>query len=227
VGAELLIALTPRATGAGLSELVQRALNRALDLDRDNEAALLCLAVDAERRGRYVDAVRWLERLAKAHPESREGRLRLALNLEKQGHRADAERRLRAIAEDGGAEADWIAAIAWQELARAEIADKRLDVAERTLAAGLARLPGDEKLLLQRAFLLDLRGQPGRAEEVLGPDRAPAPATSGSSARLRYDELPQDLLERSWEEVRHGLATRFPSLAGLLNAPERSAEVLP
>jgi tetratricopeptide (TPR) repeat protein len=227
VGAELLIALTPRASGAGLSELVQRALNRALDLDRDNEAALLCLAVDAERRGRYVDAVRWLERLAKAHPESREGRLRLALNLEKQGHRGEAERRLRALAEDRGAEADWIAAVAWQELARAEIAGKRLDVAERTIAAGLARLPGDEKLELERAYLLDLRGQPGRAEEVLGPDRSPAPATSGSSARLRYDELPQELLDRSWEEVRHGLAVRFPSLAGLLNAPERSAEVLP
>ncbi len=229
VGAELLVALTPRATGAGLSELVQRALHRALDLDRNSEAALLCLAVDAERRGRYSDAVRWLERLAKAHPESREARLRLALNLEKEGHREEAKRRLRTLAEESAPAdgADWIAAIAWQELARAEIADRHLDVAERTIASGLARLPGDEKLELERAYLLDLRGQPGRAEEALGPDRSPAPSTSGSSARLRYDELPQDLLDHVWEDVRHGLAARYPSLAALLSAPERSAEVLP
>jgi Flp pilus assembly protein TadD len=227
IGAGLLIALTPRASGAGLSELVQRALNRALDLDRDNETALLCLAVDAERRGHYTDAVRWLERLAKAHPEDREGRLRLALNLEKQGHRQDAERRLRDLAEAKGAESDWIAAVAWQELARAQIADKKLDAAERTITAGLGRLPGDEKLQLERAYLLDLRGEPGRAEEVLGPERTPAPATSGSSARLRYDELPQELLDRGWEELRHGLAARFPALTGILNAPTRSAEVLP
>lgn len=227
VGAELLVALTPRATGAGLPDLVQRALRRALDLDRDDEAALLCLAVDAERRGHYADAVRWLERLAKAHPENREARLRLALNEEKQGHRGEAERRLRDLTQDRAAAADWIAAIAWQELARAEIADRRLDAAERTVAAGLARLPGDEKLEIERAYLLDLRGQPGRAEETLGADRAPAPATSGSSARLRYDELPQELLARTWEEVRQGLAARVPSLAALLSAPERSAEVLP
>jgi len=227
VGAGFLIALTPRATGAGLSELVQRALARALDLDRDNETALLCLAVDAERRGRYVDAVRWLERLAAAHPDDREGRLRLALNLEKQGHREDALRRLRPIAEEGGTGGDWITTVAWQELARAEIADNQLAIAERTLATALARLPGEEKLTLERAYLLDLRGQPGRAEEALGPERTPAPATSGSSARLRYDELPQELLDRAWEDLRHDLAARFPSLTGILNAPTRSAEVLP
>ncbi len=226
VGAELLVALTPRATGAGLSELVLRALRRALDLDRDDEAALLCLAIDAERHGHYSEAVSWLERLAKAHPENREGRLRLALNLAKSGHGAEAERRLRAIAEAPG-ESDWVSAIAWQELARALIHDKKLDAADRTVAAGLARLPGDEKLMLERAYLLDLRGEPARAEEVLVHERSPAPATSGSSARLRYDELPQELLDRTWEEVRHGLAARYPSLAALLNAPTRSAEVLP
>jgi tetratricopeptide (TPR) repeat protein len=226
VGAGFLIALTPRATGAGLSELVQRALARALDLDRDNETALLCLAVDAERRGRYVDAVRWLERLAAAHPDDREGHLRLALNLEKQGHREDALRRLRPIAEEGGTGGDWITTVAWQELARAEIADNQLAVAERTLATALARLPGEEKLTLERAYLLDLRGQPGRAEEAL-PARGVAASTSGSSARLRYDELPQELLDRAWEELRHGLSTRFPSLAGLLAVPLQSAEVLP
>jgi len=226
LGGQFLVALTPRATGAGLSELVQHALLRALDLDHDNEAALLCLAVDAERRGHYVDAVRWLERLKRAHPENREARLRLALSLAKDGRRADAERQLRSLAEERSGQDDWITAVAWQELARSEIADGRLPAAERTLAAGLARLPGDEKLAIERAFLLDLRNEPGRAEEAL-PARAAASSVSGSSARLRYDELPQEILDRSWDDLRHGLAARLPSLAGILAAPLQSAGVLP
>ena len=140
-------------------------LQRVLADDPGDETALLELAFDAERRGDHAQATGYLEALLRAHPDNREARLRLTLDRARQGGRTGAaEEGLRAVIreETGG----WRLALAYQELARMEIA-KGLPGAGQTLREGLARFPGDEKLTFLLAALLDRSGQRAEARQLL------------------------------------------------------------
>ncbi|HYH45054.1 MAG TPA: tetratricopeptide repeat protein [Thermoanaerobaculia bacterium] len=235
ISAAFLAGLTPSLLRAGLTGFTERALRLALELDPDQEAAQLCLAVQAERLGRYDEAERLLERVATRYPGNAEARLRWALVDLRQGQVREARARLseltapakpaaqanpraaaastesRGESDTAGAD-DWVLALAFQELVDLEMAAGDLAAAARTAEAGLARLPGDEKLRLQHALLLDLRGRAKEAEQDLATLR-PAAELTGATPRHRYGQLPEDLLARTRRELRPDITERLPALA--------------
>ncbi len=245
ISAAFLAGLTPSLLRAGLTGFTDRALRQALELDPDQEAALLCLAVQSERLGLYDEAERLLERLVKRYPDNAEARLRWALIDLRQGQVKEARGRLSELTAAAAASAaiaasapaaatasaaatapnaarpagtapaapdDWVLALAFQELADLELAAGDLAAAARAVAAGLARLPGDEKLRLQQALLLDLRGSSREAERNLA-TLQPAAEPVGITPRHRYGKLPEELLARTRRELRPDITERLPALA--------------
>jgi len=201
----------------GLSPLAHRALERALSYDPGNEAALLALAADAGWRGDVRAAAGHLEKLLKSHPESREGRLRLALCRARLGDPKRARQLLGEIlaAEPAAPAAEddpWLLSLTYQELARLQLAAGEAETAARTVEAGLARLPGDEALRLEQAFLLDCRGEHGRAREIL--DGLEPRAEAGVvTTRHRYNQPPGAVFERSRKLLEARAAERQPAFA--------------
>lgn len=182
------------ARGAEPGGLSTQAFKRTLAIDPTDEVALLCLAIDAERRGDYRAAIPYLEQLAKSHPQSREGKLRLGINFA----RLDKERDARKLFTELATGSDWTAEIAAQELARLLLAEGKLAEAEKFLNEARQRFPGDEKLVFQLASLLDRQGKTRQAGEVFAsfqPAAAPA-----KSARLRYADLPEDAIRRAVDD---------------------------
>jgi tetratricopeptide (TPR) repeat protein len=194
------------------ASLRDRIYQRVLDLDAENEAALLCRAADFERQGKAAEAVSTLERLLRSHPGNSEARLRLALNTRRLGDNGKAKWLLQDFVK--GTPEPWQLAIAYQELGRMLVADGDLEAAERTLREGLKLLPDDEKLALQLAMVHELRKSPEQAREAL---QALRPAT-GESARRRYSRIPTELLDEVWSTLERAADERRASLAAALGS---------
>jgi len=214
LAANFLVGLAQGLVSTGVSGLSERAFKRALVYDESNQIALLSLAVHQERQSHYEQAVDYLQKLVRSHPEDAEGRLRLALNLIRLDKKKEAERTLAELAADASAP-DWVVSLAYQELARALTARQELGAAEKVLEAALQRLPGDEKLLIQRSMLLDLRRDAGDARDMLAAVKA-APDPKQRSARRRYGELPLEALDHAWNALRSSVIVRLPSLAAAM-----------
>jgi Flp pilus assembly protein TadD len=203
-----------------------RVLQQILVYDDRQEAALLCLAVDAERQGRYTEAVGFLERLILHSPANDEARLRLAVNQARLGKVQEALKLLRALSDKATPDtaAAWQLAVAWQELGRLIVAAGDLEEAEKTLLEGLRRLPGDDKLALQLGLVRDLRKDPRGAREAVSglgvKDGGP-----GGAARHRYNQLPLAGLDEAWAELQAAAVDQIPLLAAALGVP--SAEEAP
>ena len=211
LAAAFLAGLGQGADG-GLSPLARRALERALSYDPGNEAALLALAADAGWRGKVRAAAGFLEKLLKSHPESREGRLRLALSRVRLSDPKRARQLLGEILDADPADDDpWLLSLAYQELARLQLAAGEAEAAARTVESGLSRLPGDETLRLEQAFLLDCRGEHGRAREIL--DGLQPRAEGGVTPRHRYNEPPGAVFERSQKILEARAAERQSAFA--------------
>ncbi len=234
--AGFLTALAAEMIWTAPPSMRSRLFQRILDLDGTEETALLCLAVDAERQGRYSEAVAALERLTRAHPGNTEARLRLAVNLARLGKVQDARKLLTEIS---GGKVDparptepWLLAVAWQEIGRLLIGSGNLDQAETVLRAGLQRLPDDEKIALQLALIRDLRKDPrGAREAVSGLGTKPGStsamgslgakgASTDSSPRHRYNRLPFERLEQAWSDLQKSALDHIPTLAVALGLPE-------
>jgi Flp pilus assembly protein TadD len=194
-----------------------RAFRKVLDFDSTNEAALLCLAIDAERNAEYQAAADYLGKLVQKNPKHAEGKVRLALNQARLGHRKDARRQFEEVIKDesGGAGAApvWLLAVAYQELSRLLIDSEDYEAAERVLRAGLARLPEDEKLSLELALVLDQRKNRSESRAVLETVRPKTTPRGFDSARRRYTQLPVELLERERMGLQQSAAERLHSLA--------------
>ncbi|HWN43348.1 MAG TPA: tetratricopeptide repeat protein, partial [Thermoanaerobaculia bacterium] len=192
-----------------------RVFQQILAYDNRQEAALLCLAVDAERQGRYADAVGYLERMPPGHTESR---LRLAVNLARLGKMQEARKLLRELSAANPAKAEpWQLAVAWQEMARLQLAAGDLDGAEQTLREGLQRLPEDDKLALQLGLVRDLRKDPRGARDAVA-DLGKTPG-AGGAARHRYNQLPLESLDQAWVELQEQGVGQIPALAAVLGVP--------
>ncbi|MFL6202597.1 MAG: tetratricopeptide repeat protein, partial [Thermoanaerobaculia bacterium] len=197
--------------------LRSRVFQQILAYDARQEAAILCLAVDAERQGRYADAVGYLERLGPGEgPVHAEARLRLAVNLARLGKVQEARKLLREVSDPVGKAEPWQLAVAWQEMARLQLAAGDLEGAEQTLRAGLQRLPEDDKLALQLGLVRDLRKDPrGAREAVAGlgtPGKTPG---QGGAARNRYNQLPLESLDQAWTELQERAVAQIPALAAV------------
>lgn len=193
------------------------AFDRALKLDPKNEATLLCLAIDAERRNALREAIGYLKQLLAHDPAHREARLRLAVSQRRLGDVGSAktvEQLLTGLVE--GEEGDWIAAVAFQELARLYRESAQPDRARLAVEQGLSRLPGDEKLLLLATWDAQRRGQPAEAA-AYGERLAPA-SESEPGPRLRYGSFPETLLIRAERELAAAAEAGRPRLANALAA---------
>lgn len=212
MAARFIMGLAAELVKTAPASLRDRIYQRVLDLDAENEAALLCRAVDFERQGKAAEAVSTLERLLRSHPQNSEARLRLALSTRRLGNNGEARRLLQDFVK--GAPEPWQLAIAYQELARMLIADGELETAEHTLREGLKLLPDDEKLALQLAMTHELRKSPEQAREALQPLRPAA----GESARRRYSRIPTELLDEVWSGLERAADERRASLAAALGS---------
>jgi Flp pilus assembly protein TadD len=225
VAAGLVLALAGELAASAPAGLRERVFRRVVALDPDNEAALLCLAVDAERQGRPPEALTALDRLLRAHPGNGEAQLRRALALGRLGRRTEARRQLAELVAAPDAATAWWFPIAYQELARLAIDEESWDAAEKILRTGLERLPGDEKLLLELAALYDRRGRPADARALLAgwqPAGRAEPETA--SARRRYTQLPLARLAAAHAGLEQSAAERLPSLAAGMRGAAAGAQ---
>lgn len=206
-----------------------RLFQQILAFDPDDRTALLCMAVDAERQGRYAEAAAGLERLDRITPGDSEVRLRLAVNLARIGKVQDARRLLADVAGKAGSQ-PWQAAVATQERARLLIAAGDLDAAEAAVREGLKRLPDDDKLAIQLAMIRDLRKDPRGAREALpevGTKAGTKAGGSGGEARHRYNRMPLEELDRAWSDLQQTALDLLPTLAGALGVPGPSRTPTP
>jgi len=219
----LLLGLASHLTESAPATLRDRIFKQVLAYDKDEPAAHLHLAAEAEREGRYPDAAGHLERLLRTHPNDPEARVRLAVNLRRLGKVADADRLLdgliRGSAAATAATEPWVLALACQENGRALLAAGRLDEAERFLRDALQRLPGDEKLVFELATVFDLRNDPAQARQVLAGFQTAHDA--GESPRHRYNHVPTDALERAWNDLVRTAPESLPALAEALRPAVR------
>lgn len=147
-------------------------LDLALDIVPDHPLALHLRAISAERQGKYRRAARDLERLA-GLTDRGDVRLRLAIQWLRTGREEKGVRILEGLiespAEADGGPAEWVSALAYQELAR-HLADQgRITDALEILDRGRARHPLNERLVLIAA---DLEGRRARS---LGAEAGPRP----------------------------------------------------
>jgi tetratricopeptide (TPR) repeat protein len=187
---------------------------RALRLDSSNTTSLLCLATGLERRGLYGEAVERLRKLVEATPEHWEGRLRLAVNLERLDRFSEAEPIFSGLL--GAAPDDWVVSVAYQELAGAYIRRGRLGDAETVLRRGIERLPHDQKLHLQLAYLMDSRHDWRGAIDELAPIESTGDRPE--STRFRYSQLPLEALDAEREEIDALARARLPDLGSALDS---------
>lgn len=140
------------------------------------------------------------------------------------GRTRAARERLNGLL-DADAPADWVLALAAQELLRLDLAAKRYDDAEATARRGLERLPGNEKLILGLAAISDLRGRPREARAHL--ELIERSDASGAGERARYGEPPREALGRVEREVRESAAPRLDRLAASLGLSRSESQAAP
>ncbi|MFQ5350739.1 MAG: hypothetical protein ACE5EG_09890, partial [Thermoanaerobaculia bacterium] len=209
------LALTVLGSDLQASQLwsaAQRLLEQALEIDADNELAIVSLAAGFEKRGLYAEAIGYLERLVDLDPKSAEGRLRLAVNLRRVGERERAAELLRRMIAE--ANPPWALTLAYQEFGRLYLDDGLWAEAVQLLEDAVARLPRQPRLQLLRAYALDRAGQRGTSEVIADLTRIPA----GADPSPRYLYNQRTLGDR--EEIRRLLArnsaVRLPALADAL-----------
>jgi tetratricopeptide (TPR) repeat protein len=187
--------------------------SRVLAEEPGNEAILLELAADAERRADRAGAIDRLDALLRLQPDHGEARLRKALDQGQLGRTAEATEELRSLIRDetGG----WRLRVAYHELARLLLADRRPEEAQRVLREGLQRLPGDEKLTILLAATLERNFHRSEAGDVLAALR-PEGRDGGGTARRRYNHPPQGLHEALVADLDREAASRLPNLVTAL-----------
>ncbi len=172
-----------------------RAYSQALDYDPTQEAALIGLATVHETLAEYGAATDLLERFLEHRPGDPQAHLRLAVNLRRLDKGRRAVKHLRACLEDRSRN-DWVTAVAYQELADLHAAQRRHPEALAVLDEALERLPGQQRLHLQLAALLDRMDRPAEARAVI--DRLDVQAGRElDSPRLRYSQRPTADLSRT------------------------------
>jgi Tfp pilus assembly protein PilF len=217
VAAQALLSLAADLLVSGVQDASRDLLGRALTLDGRSEAAGLFLAASYERDGDYPKAVEILEGVARAHPESFEARLRLAVNRDRIGRTAEARQVFQTMIAEPGPE--WVRTIAYQEMVRLHLRDKRPADATALLRQAVARLPGEPQLAVQLAYLLDRQGSAAQARQIL--DRLhPVPNGAEGSPRHRYGQWPAAALAEARRSLAQQSLLRLAALSRALDSTE-------
>jgi len=215
VAAQALLSLAADLLASGVQSASRSMLDRALALDGRNEAVGLFLAASAERDGDYPRAVGVLERLAEAHPDSAETRLRLGINLDRVGKTAQARETLQRLTSESVPE--WIKTVAFQELVRIQLREGWQDRAVALLRHAVARLPNQTQLAVQLAYLLERQGSATAAREVLAGIK-PRPQATDGSPRHRYGQWPTAALDEVRRSLTQQSILRLAALARALGS---------
>lgn len=205
----------------GSNLAARQAFEHALELDGDNVAALLGLAVIHEAYGDYARALDPLRRLVKLRPNSAEARLRLGINLRRTGALRPAAEELEICVAPG--QPTWVRSLAFQELAALEDGAGRPAEAVAWLRRGLAELPGEQRPRLQLASLLDRLGHPAEATALVEGMSAEL-VGSGPTARFRYGRWPRWALLETYRRFETRVLSGMP---GLVLAVERMNGLVP
>jgi tetratricopeptide (TPR) repeat protein len=182
---------------------------QALDYDPGDSTSLLALAMIYEAASDYEAAAGRLRKLVAEDPTDRRARLHLAVNSRRLGEKKRALEALEGCIADEPA--NWMTALAYQELAKLHVDDKHPKDAVAVLEAALDRMPDEQALYLQLAALLDRIGAPARATAVLR--RLDARAAGGPpSPRLLYSQPPTSHIVHSRLVLEDAVASRMPEL---------------
>ena len=174
VAADVLVSVAGFAILASRKGVGEELLETALRLEPGHEAALMSLAASREQQGRYRDAAETLGKLAEAHPDNREGRLRLAVNLERL-KQSDRALKIYRDLESGGSH-DWVELVAIDQSAALYARRASSDEAESILEECIERWPNVPALQVQLAWLLDEANQLRRRERDRGGTASRRPA---------------------------------------------------
>lgn len=215
--AELLANLAATVQDAGLDASAARLFKRSTEMDKGCAAGLIGMAAGLERSGAYRQAVRFLEQLVEAHPKHAEGNLRLAVNQLRVGSSARAKTLLRAcLAADSP---KWVRTVAYQELARLEIANGDLDAARSLLGQAGQQGLDDGQIRVLEVDVLDRQGRMREAYDAALRATAAQPGPDEVSARLRYSRWPSD----DQDAIRTRLETATPAAWETLREAVRAA----
>lgn len=188
-------------------------LRQAVEVDPDSEIAHHLLVTLLEKRGALDATHRALEHWLEKDPEHAEARLRWAVV---QGRRGEIGPALECFEELIEAPVEpWIKVLAVQESARLLAVGGQKDEALARLDAGLERFPGDETLLLLRAFLTgeDLEAsRPAVAELVTRPWRPQL------TPRAVYNNWPVATANRLRSQLVADVVERLPAVVEALEA---------
>lgn len=207
-----LVSLGGYLQEANLPATSSRLFRRALALDPESRAAHLALGSLHERLGDPRGAVEQLGPALRAEPNDAEARLRLAVNLGRGGgDRRRSEELLEEVTAGDGP--SWVRAIAYQELARRELAIGNAETAARRLETAVQQLPDDRGLHLLLAVAYDRLRQPREALDAL----TRVGAGGGESPRKRYDDWPQGAIDGARSRLESGAHERRAELARALD----------
>ncbi|MEM7582994.1 MAG: tetratricopeptide repeat protein [Acidobacteriota bacterium] len=193
----------------------KRLFEQALALSED-ASALFGLATLLEKRGQFEQTVPVLERLVEVRPDLLEAHLRLAINRIRIDESPRAVRdALRRLAKQQ--QSQWVAVVAYQELARLELAEDDARAAVQLLRRALSRWPGHPTLTIQLVHALEARGDLAASLELLTSARfAPGGDAAGSRAareRSRYNAWAPELAEAERRKLDQLAGSRLESLA--------------
>ncbi|HTQ79054.1 MAG TPA: tetratricopeptide repeat protein [Thermoanaerobaculia bacterium] len=213
--ARVLTSLGSYIQEASLTELAAELYARSLELDPGNEVALLGLGSLFEKSGRYPPAINYLTRLMKAHPGQAEGKLRLALSLARSGNGKPAEvkKLLRELIV--GDAPGWVRDLAYEELGGLLAREGAYAEAEAVFRQGLVRFPGNARLYVELASVLERLGQPGAAVQMAEKVTALAPPRE-ESPRYRYSRWAPEALVALRASLRETSDARLALLAQAL-----------
>lgn len=195
---------------------------KAAELDGRNIAALLALATVYEKNAQAESAIRFLRRALEVDPANAEARLRLAMGLKRTDENSEARQLLEGLTADP--EASWVTPLAYQELAQLHSQAGRIPEAEKILRKALEKFPGDLRIRIQLAAVLDRRGAPGEGTELIEKALAAPPATGETaSARYLYNSVRPEEFTETRTFLDENSKSRLQVLAQALGAPVEAA----
>lgn len=188
---------------------------RAHLVDPQNAMALRGLATAWERNGDYEKAIEYAIKALRLEKGDPELSLRLALCLLRYKD-SGPNRAMQALEELTGPDNPrWVRSVAYQEIARAYLAEEESSQAESVLREGLQANPGDQQLSLQLASILDSQRKRTEANGIL--DNIEIYGWERDSSRQTYDFwVPADLdpiRAELHEEMKSGLTALKAALA--------------
>ena len=196
------------STAAGL-------YRRALELERNNPAALTGLAFLHEQYGEYEDAARYLERLVEIDPVGGAAQLRLGITLVRLGREESGTIFLRDVL--AAKHPAWMRSVAYQELGRILTDEGELRQARTLLEEGVKTLPDDPSLLIQLAYLSERTGSFSEDPALREALQHPVGHVQKPSPRFLYSQMPtvalgelRRTLERENDDKLYLLARALP-----------------